>query len=130
MFDDPKKELRRLQDALLEVEEPEEELMEEPLEEDTLFDQPWYTELLPEENPAVDFGRTLYADEDLEEPYALENAVSRAGKREKRREESLSKKEKKEKKKKKKGIAGLVLLAMAEIAAILYLLRWWIIWLT
>ena len=120
-----------LNDALREVEEPEEDLLPEvEFEPETLSGEDWYLEFLPEENPAVDFGRTLYADEDFEEPFAAEAVSDRARRKEQQLARAREKKEKKEKKKKKKGIGGLVLLALAEMAAILYLLRWWIIWLT
>ena len=131
MFDDPRKELRRLEEELLAAEYEE----EEPIEEyDEFEDFGAYDEdevilaearaLIGDEeppiyrnhangygarqpNPAVDFNRTVYADEEFDEADAV--LV--------------------EKRKKEKGIGGLVFLAILELIGILGILGWWVLWL-
>lgn len=129
MFDDPKKELRRLEEALLaegfdEAYDPSVEEMEP--EYDPEYD--WELEALLEPNEAVDFGRMAYADEDFDEDAAL---LADTGSRGRKRKETMKqKKGGKPVKKQKKGIGGLVLLALLELLGIAWLVRWWILWLT
>lgn len=121
MFDNPKKELRRLEDALRAVDEPEEEFSwEEEEDEEEDFG--------PGRNEAIDFGRTLYADE--EDIFAARPLTKKEKKRLKKQEKRQAKKEKKQRKKKKGQLLRLILLAALEIAAIIALLRWWLPWLT
>lgn len=118
IFDDPRRELRRLEEELL-AEEREEEYEEfgdygfEEYDEDAeLLAQA--KALIGDEappvrrrNPAVDFNRTVYADEEFDEDDAV-----------------LVKKRKKE-----KGIGGLLFLAILELMGILGIVGWWILWL-
>ena len=131
MFDDPRKELRRLEEELLAAEYEQEEQIEQY---DEFEDFGEYDEdeailaearaLIGEEeppiyrnhangygtrmpNPAVDFNRTVYADEEFDEDSAV--LV--------------------EKKKKEKGIGGLVFLAILELIGILGIVGWWVLWL-
>ena len=131
MFDDPRKELRRLEEELLAAEYEEEEQIEQY---DEFEDFGEYDEdeailaearaLIGEEeppiyrnhangygtrrpNPAVDFNRTVYADEEFDEDSAV--LV--------------------EKKKKEKGIGGLVFLAILELIGILGIVGGGVLWL-
>lgn len=139
MFDDPKRELQRLEEELL-AEEAEEnpDQEEEPAPEDEFdpffdddalndalygSDQGWLEDvdaLLQEpevrnhangygtrrSNPAVDFPKTVYADEDLDESQAVFDDRP-----------------------KPKGVGGLVFLAILEVIGILAVLLWWVQWL-
>ena len=129
MFDDPRKELPRREEELLAAEYEEEEQIEQY---DEFEDFGEYDEdeailaearaLIGEEeppiyrnhangygtrrpNPAVDFNRTVYADEEFDEDSAV--LV--------------------EKKKKEKGIGGLVFLAILELIGILGSVGWWVL---
>ena len=139
MFDDPRKNLHWMEQELLAEEEPEQpdEIydtfsgeFQEPYgqyDDDALMDL--VDELIEEEapeppvrnfangygrrrNPAVDFSRTVYADEEFDESAAV-----------------LVGEPPKKKAKKKKGIKGLVLLAFLEILGILAIIGWWLQWL-
>jgi len=129
MFDDPKKELRRLEEALL-AEEGYEEYDTEAWEEDSDDDREFHEPL--RYNAAVDFGRTLYDDEEFfEEDAVLADTRSRRQiRRDAKKEKRKLHQEKKNQKRKKKGIGGLLLLSLLEILGILWILRWWIEWLT
>lgn len=121
MFDNPKKELRRLEDALRAVDEQESEWIpdeEEPEEEEEDFG--------PGKNEAVDFARTVYADED-EDIFAVRPLTKKERKKQQNRQ---AKKDKKQRKKKKGQHLRLILLAALEIAAIIAIVRWWLPWLT
>lgn len=124
MFDNPKKELRRLEDALRAVDEQESEWIpdeEEPEEEEEDFG--------PGKNEAVDFARTVYADED-EDIFAVRPLTKKERKKRKKQQNRQAKKDKKQRKKKKGQHLRLILLAALEIAAIIAIVRWWLPWLT
>lgn len=132
MFDDPKRELERLEEALLEEEEAEAvpektgEYLDETVIDDALYgsDQKWLDELnqLLEEpepavrnhannygrkNPAVDFSKAVYEDEgELDESQAVFDDTP-----------------------KPKGIGCLLVLAIAEMLGILAIVGWWLNWL-
>ena len=126
MFDNPKEELRRLEEALL-AEEPECPAEEDDREPAYETEYAWEAESHPRENPAVDFARMVYADEELDEENAL---LKQSGKRRKDRAvKNQGRKASGGKKQKKKGIGGLVLLALLELAAIAWLIGWWLQWL-
>ena len=143
MFDDPKKELQRMQRELLAAEQETEEEVYTPFEDYTACgDYDEEEQLLKEakmligdfddeppirnhangygnrrtvsapqkappapKNPAVDFNRTVFSDEEFDE----KNAVLV--------EEQP------------KGIGGLLLLAILEVLGILAIVGWWIQWL-
>ncbi len=110
MFDDPKKNLRQMEEALLAVE----------YEDENPDDSDWLEEakaLLGDEedtpvlrpnprNRAVAFDRTVFADEEPDEDAAVYLDKPR-----------------------KKGIGKLVILALLELAGIAALIVWWIQWL-
>lgn len=124
MFDDPKKELRRMEEELFAAEYEEEP---ESGSESEYEDEDWLQqarELLGEEeeppirnhangygasprNMAPDFGRMAYADEELDESRAVFDEAP-----------------------KKKGAGGLVVLALLEVLGILAILWWWKQWLS
>ena len=109
MFDDPKKDLKWLEQQLL----AQEQSQEEPEEEDWLEPelQEIRTLLKPQRrNQPEDVFRFL--EEDAEEEEVL--VVPSRGRRQKRKE---------------KGLGGLVFLACAEMLAIAALLIWWALWL-
>jgi hypothetical protein len=114
MFDNPKDELYRLEQQLKELEavvDPEDTLLEEYEEEDSFG---------PGINPALDFHRTMYADE--EEVFAVPSER-------KRRIRKAEKKEKLSTKKKKHPFLSLFVMVF-EVTLIVVLLRWWLQWLT
>ena len=109
MFDDPKKDLKWLEQQLL----AQEQSQEEPEEEDwlELELQEAYTLLKPQRrNQLEDVFRFLEEDTEEEEV----PIVPSRGRRYKRKE---------------KGLGGLVFLACAEMLAIAALLIWWALWL-
>ena len=109
MFDDPKKDLKWLEQQLLAQEQSQEESEEEDWLELEL--QEAYTLLKPQHrNQPEDVFRFL--EEDAEEEEVL--VVPSRGRRHKRKE---------------KGLDGLVFLACAEMLAIAALLIWWALWL-
>lgn len=158
MFDDPSRELRRLEEELLAEEEEEEEFAQS--EEDAYGE---YDEFFDEE----DLNNALYGsdqgwvdnlDELLSEEPEVRNHANGYGTRmeapRKKASRATKKKEKKAKKAKKapvyeeeeyeqldedaavfdedyeeKGIGGLVFLAILEIIGILAVVLWWIQWL-
>ena len=117
MFDDPKKELKRLDAELLALaeEEPEEE-WDCPEEED---------DLTPGRNPAVDFSRMAYADEYLEEAQVLTK-----GKRRRKAAGKAAGKAQQQKKprKKKRGVIRQLIFGILEIILIILVVRWWLQW--
>ena len=141
MFDDPRKKLNWMKEALFEAEYGSEEIYEEENEYDEIFStfQGEFEEneeleflselhdLLDEEreeppvlrkqrrpaNPAIDYQRTAYADEVFDENTAL----------------LVEKRSRKKGEKRKKGIKGLAVLALLEILAILAVMGWWLQWL-
>lgn len=131
MFDDPKRELQWLEEELLAAEEEELGQQEQEEDEDDFAewddggDADWLEEveeLLTQqtpatrkraggrggkpENPAVDFGRTVYDDEEMDEDAAVFDDTP-----------------------KPKGIGGLVVLAILEVIGILGIALWWLRWL-
>ena len=109
MFDDPKKDLKWLEQQLL----VQEQSQEEPEEEDwlELELQEAYTLLKPQHrSQPEDVFRFLEEDTEEEEV----PIVPSRGRRYKRKE---------------KGLGGLVFLACAEMLAIAALLIWWALWL-
>lgn len=129
MFDDPKKELRRLEQELLAAEyEDEPEEQEAEFGSEFVFEEEdWLREakaLIGEEeeipirnhangygtrpgNYAADFDRTVYDDEEPDEDKAV--FVDEP---------------------KSKGIGGLVLLALLEVLGIVAIVWWWVQWLS
>lgn len=124
MFDDPKKELQWMEEELLAAEYDEEEAaFDDELEYE---DDDWLQEakaLLGDEeeipirnhangygtrprNYAVDFGRTVYDDEEQDEDKAVFVDPPE-----------------------RKSIGGLVLLALLELLGILAIVWWWVKWL-
>ena len=140
MFDDPRRKLDWMKSQLFEAEYGDDDIYEEENEYDEIFDtfegefdQDEEAELIceihelldaePEEsplprkrrvvNPAVDYHRTAYADEEFDESTAL----------------LVEKRSRKKGEKGKKGIKGLAILALLEILAILAVIGWWFQWL-
>ena len=137
MFDDPKKELRRLQEQLLAEEEDAYEEFEDEYEEyeeeyedvDNYEDDPDLEDIdelleeddeeeLPYRNYANRYGRGrpkefdyLEDDEELDEPDFLSREDYRRGRR-----------------KKKKGNLGWVIIAFLEVIAIAAIALWWLSW--
>lgn len=127
MFDDPKKELQRLQDELLAAEDEEwddlsdiQDLLDDYEEEDSVEaimeefgaqEQPRY------QNYANGYGRATAAPAyyEEEEPELEDDAVVY-------REDA---RKKKKKDKKEKGVGGLVFLAILETLGILAIAAWW-----
>ena len=129
MFDNPRRELEWLEEELLAAEEEEvpEEDDEEYYDEDFLSDgshqdpeDDWLEDvealLEPDEperrprrrkNPAVDFPRAVYDDEELDESAAVFDNDPPP-----------------------KGIGGLVFLAILEVLGILAVVGWWLKWLS
>ena len=123
MFDDPGQNLKWLEEELLAAEEaeaPEEDPEEygEDFYEDTPDpDEDWLEEvdalLAPEKparrrrNPAVDYTRTVYDDEELDEDAAVFDDDTPP-----------------------KGIGGLLILAILEVLGILAVVGWWLKWLS
>lgn len=134
MFDDPHKQLKWMEQELLAAETEEEGYQEEDFDEafeetaedyddDQLINM--VNELIREEpggfrNPAVDFSRTIYADEEFDEDASV--TATKAQKRQK-------KTAKKEAPQKNTNIRGLVFLACLEILGILAIIGWWLRWL-
>ncbi len=107
MFDNPKQELKWLEDELLAAEAemdaqwPEDE---EP-EEEEVYEEP--PRRKKRKNPAADYGRTMFEDEgELDESAALLDDRRKA-----------------------KGIGGLVFLAILETLGIVAVAIWWLKWL-
>ena len=143
MFDNPRDKLYWMEEELFEAEYGEEDIYEEENEYDEVFDtfqgeveededQQFLSELhgLLEEdggeeeeivpprrrrmpNPAVDYRRTVYQDEEFDESTAV----------------LVEKRSRQKGVKKKKGIKGLVFLAFLEILGILAVIGWWMQWL-
>jgi len=124
MFDDPKKTLRRMEQELLAAEReetPEPDFGAEfELDEDALLREA--KALIGEEeeipirnhangygtrNYAVDFDRTVYDDEEMDEDKALYAEETKT-----------------------KGIGGLVVLALLEVLGIVAIVLWWVRWLS
>ena len=121
MFDDPKKDLKWLEQQLLAVEAPQEDDidLEELLADEELFEEdPMETELREARMLLGDIternwvGEFAYPEEEEE--------VHVPAPRESRKEK---------KKKKEKGIGGLVFLACLETLGIVAVLLWWVLWL-
>ena len=121
MFDDPKKDLKWLEQQLLAVEAPQEEDIE--LEE-------WLDdEIFSEEDPLeaeLQEARALLGDIPARQHRQSEDeAASAIPVAPAPRPQSKSK----EKQKKEKGVGGLVFLACLETLGIIAVLLWWMIWL-
>ena len=121
MFDDPKKDLKWLEQQLLAVEAPQEDDMDldELLADEALFQEdPVETELREARMLLGDIterswvGEFAYPEEE-EEKHVPAPRESR----------------KEKKKKKEKGIGGLVFLACLETLGIVAVLLWWVLWL-
>lgn len=121
MFDDPKKELKRLEAQLLAEEEHQDgsagadDWFED--EEDWLDAELCEARILMGESPVrsgrpEDVFRFLEEDAEEEAPAAPIPAVDRAGR-----------------KRKEKGVGGLVFLACLETLGIIAVLLWWVVWL-
>ena len=121
MFDDPGQNLKWLEEELLAAEEAETPEEEEEYAEDADTPDPdadWLEEvdalLAPEKparrrkNPAVDYARTVYEDEEeLDEDAAVFDDDPPP-----------------------KGIGGLLFLAILEVLGILAVVGWWLKWLS
>lgn len=123
MFDDPNKQLKWMEAELLAAEMPEEPEYEDVSgeEDDDLMQRvdALINETPPQRyNPATDFSRMVYADE---EPVENRSKKTRAGKAAAAAAEIPQKNTK---------IKGLVFLALLETAGILAIIGWWIQWLT
>lgn len=109
MFDNPKDELQRLEEALLEEEERELPPQEDELDLDAILAE-FGDEEPPRQrkrrNPAADFHRTVYDDETFNEDAAVPDNDP-----------------------KPKGIGGLLVLAILELAGIVGVALWWAKWL-
>ena len=120
MFDDPKKDLKWLEEQLLAVDAPQEEDLglEDWLdEEDSLEAELREARALMGDGPGHHCSQTdvfTFLEEDAQEEDAP--AVYADAPRE-------------ERKKKEKGVGGLVFLACLETLGILAVLAWWAIWL-
>lgn len=131
MFDDPKKDLKWLEEQLRAVEAPQEEdtdldalfddedfFEEDPLEADLREARALLGEVPARPQRKNDVFAFLEEETGEEEPatvYAV--APSRAESR------------KEKKKKKEKGVGGLVFLACLETLGIIAVLLWWVLWL-
>lgn len=102
MFDDPRKKLQWMEEELLADEEEYDEFDEELQEIQELLDDD--NELGPGYNYAMDYGRTIYGDEEFDEDAYVPPQ-------------------------KKRGVKGLCFLAFLEILGILALIGWWVRWL-
>jgi hypothetical protein len=113
MFDDPRRELDRLQRELL--------AEEEEYGDDDLAD---ILSILEEDEPEADtFDYEEYWEDDDRMVYTDEDVADRAVCRD------YGRRPKKQKKPKEKGIRGLVILACLELLGILGILGWWMVWL-
>ncbi|HIR30618.1 MAG TPA: hypothetical protein IAB83_01215 [Candidatus Faecousia faecavium] len=155
MFDDPSRELRRLEEELLAEEEEEEEFEQSEEDEYGEYDEFFDEEDLNNALYGSDQGWVDNLDELLSEEPEVRNHANGYGTRmeapRKKASQASKKKEKKAKKRsvyeeeeyeqldedaavfdddyKEKGIGGLVFLAILEIIGILAVVRWWIQWL-
>lgn len=114
MFDNPKDDLLRLAQQLKEVEPAQQpqDLCTDENEDEDFFG--------PGANPALDFHRTMYADED--DVFAVTP--------EKKRRIPKEKNKRKPSGKKKKHSFLSLLVMILEVTLIVVLLRWWLQWLT
>ena len=119
MFDNPKKQLKNLEEALLSL-EPEADLSGDLPEDDP-------DALVPGRNPAVDFSRMAYADEELEDASVL---LKQRRSRSEKKARTAAPGRKKETGKKKRPFGGQILLAFGEILLIIAILRWWLQWIS
>lgn len=124
MFDDPKKDLKWLEQQLLAEDAPR----EDPPDEEFLGEEDWLDAELRQahallgDTPAATRSRgDVFAF--LEEDTAREESAVYAD------IPSPAKPQKSKKKKKEKGIGGLVFLACLETLGIIAVLLWWVIWL-
>lgn len=113
MFDDPKKDLKWLEQQLLAVEQSQEE-----------SDEDWFEEELDPLETELREARILLGDiparqRGTEDVFAFPEEDTR--------QEPVS--GKKRKNRKEKGVRGLVILACLETAGILAVLLWWVTWL-
>lgn len=158
MFDDPSRELRRLEEELLAEEEEEEEFEQSEEDEYGEYDEFFDEDDLNDALYGSDQGWVDNLDELLSEEPEVRNHANGYGTRKQAPQKKVSqaskKKEKKAKKAKKapvyeeeeyeqldedaavfdedykeKGIGGLVFLAILEIIGILAVVLWWIQWL-
>ena len=134
MFDDPKKELRRLQDELLAA-EAEEEWVDDDLE--------GIEELLEDYGEEAEESYEAYFEENYEDEYEefrrppvyrnYANGYGRRGAEPEEDDEDAALYTdvftEKPAKPKEKGVRGLVILACLETLAILAVVGWWIAWL-
>ena len=113
----PREEVEWLEQELLALEEDEKEEAEATPQ--------WWEEDGGVENPAVDWGRTVFTDDcdEFDEGAALQALTPR----QKRKQKKM---ERKRRKQARKSIGGLVLVAALELIAIGAIIGWWIQWLT
>ena len=127
-FDDPSKELNRLNQRLLEEEEPEEDYFDEEMEDEEIPGFPDYNKGFGPEVRSFAKGyrgEALLEEEEADwegnedEPYALFYETRRERRRRIR-------KEKKEKKKKRNNALRLKVIVLVETLVILGFLIWWV----
>lgn len=105
MFDDPGKELKWLEDALLEPDDLPPEEQEDELDLEALLEERPAATRRPTRRPAArDFSRTVY-DEPVDDSALVPDNDP-----------------------KPKGIGGLVVLAFLELAGIVAVTLWWVKW--
>lgn len=131
MFDDPKKDLKWLEQQLLAEEQPQQEASDEDLlraadaflleEEDWLEEELQQARVLTGDAPRQQGQTDIFGF--LEEDFAPDNSPA-----EEPPLRSMPQTGKK-KKKKEKGVGGLVFLACLETVGIIAVLLWWLIWL-
>lgn len=135
MFDDPKKELRRMEQALLETER-EAQLAEEEAELDALVEQYLHEDDEPEED-ILSWAKRISQEEDEEPP--IRNQANGYGMGEvypdhrralyENEDAEDDRMVQKGKGKKEKGIGGLLLLFLVELLGIMLVILWWLRWL-
>lgn len=124
MFDDPKKDLKWLEQQLLAQEDPQ----NQDQEEDLLSEEDWLEVELREARALLDNGaprqrRREDAFAFLEEDIQNEGAAVYAD------DPRQTPAPRGKKKKKEKGVGGLVFLACMETLGIIAVMLWWVIWL-
>lgn len=122
MFDDPKKDLKWLNEQLLAQEQPEEQ------EEDWFGEEDWLDEELKEARALMDsdYSRPVRREATL---YDYEEEAEDDGEELALYTDDPQPAKKGKKPKKEKGIGGLVFLACLETLGIIAVLLWWVLWL-
>lgn len=128
MFDDPKKELRRLQAELLAEEEPADDLDDigELLEG---YEEEGYEDCF-EEDYEEEYGQFQRPSEYRNFANGYGQAMTEALMAEEADADRVLYRDdyRKAKRKRRKGVRGLIVLAILEMAAIVLLVGWWLMW--